>query len=986
MTRTVKGRKSRIATVALAGGLFGAALCLLLLAFVLRAGGLQTAANVAQLMSIPLGLLSPLVLLLLWWRRVRQPTPVTSTDVAQLREHLVPLVLERWRTEARIRALDDPDPIPVQWRVTDDHRLIDVPGNLTSGALTVASSADITTLVGEFRRLRRRRLVILGGPGAGKTTLAMQILLGLLREREGNDAEAVPVLLSAASWNPWRYEDLWEWVADRIEQDYPELAAANYGVQTLQVFAKQGHVLPVVDGLDETTPQVRPTLLAALHGAMDAQTQMILTSRGDEYLATVEAYGRVMPSAVVIEPEPLSAGAAADYIERCLPAEPGLGWRAVLKRLRNAGNSYGSAHALAEVASAPLGLWLLRVTYVTPRTDPAPLIDEEYIAGADALRSHLFDRLIEATITARPPSDSLADLFRPKRQYETADAERWLHFLAVNLNRHDTRDFNWTRDVPALARAVRPGRITHLIEGAASVTKTYVDELLSRSPRRALPLIVPPLAVAILLILLLGKVTTALSGLVLGSVASIVLGVISGAGAVAGLLAVAFRLYEAAEFPDRYGPADLANDLIERWQGAKRFLRAAVPTVAYGLIYATLTGVCAGVPLALLAPHVNVGQASVVIGAMFGILAGFRYQMDLMIPPGGGTRTLWYGLRPWTGLRSGVLLGLPVGLLGGTASTFIYDQQSAFLPLVVLTTSVACTLIVLLRALLIPVFCSITSLCVAVLRRPQRHTHNEGSLGLWRAAEAGQKTRFVYAAILTVFLSTAAAIGCRILWSTPAWIALRQHGPADWLAARVHDFSFVWTGQLRYIVALMLAWIVTRLLPPRRRTWWRWVPFLAIAAIVIKLWPRWAPPDAFRLVLTGHFQALEVDFRLQASANVASRWGPGTVRSTLNLADLINPGPLRQALLFWLALLGLGIAGTLLARVEAAKPKTWWINRLTSLPHVLAGRLPANLIDFLDDAHRLGLLRTVGTTVYQFRHAEFQDHLARDDGDREWRA
>ncbi|MFC5827192.1 hypothetical protein [Nonomuraea insulae] len=33
------------------------------------------------------------------------------------------------------------------------------------------------------------------------------------------------------------------------------------------------------------------------------------------------------------------------------------------------------------------------------------------------------------------------------------------------------------------------------------------------------------------------------------------------------------------------------------------------------------------------------------------------------------------------------------------------------------------------------------------------------------------------------------------------------------------------------------------------------------------------------------------------------------------------------------------------------------------------------LLPFLDDMHRLGLLRTVGP-VYQFRHAELQDHLA----------
>lgn len=36
---------------------------------------------------------------------------------------------------------------------------------------------------------------------------------------------------------------------------------------------------------------------------------------------------------------------------------------------------------------------------------------------------------------------------------------------------------------------------------------------------------------------------------------------------------------------------------------------------------------------------------------------------------------------------------------------------------------------------------------------------------------------------------------------------------------------------------------------------------------------------------------------------------------------------------------------------------------------------PRKLMYFLDDAHRLGLLRTVGP-IYQFRHAELQDHLA----------
>lgn len=38
------------------------------------------------------------------------------------------------------------------------------------------------------------------------------------------------------------------------------------------------------------------------------------------------------------------------------------------------------------------------------------------------------------------------------------------------------------------------------------------------------------------------------------------------------------------------------------------------------------------------------------------------------------------------------------------------------------------------------------------------------------------------------------------------------------------------------------------------------------------------------------------------------------------------------------------------------------------------GRMPLQLMAFLDDAHRIGLLRAVGP-IYQFRHAEFQEHL-----------
>ncbi len=58
----------------------------------------------------------------------------------------------------------------------------------------------------------------------------------------------------------------------------------------------------------------------------------------------------------------------------------------------------------------------------------------------------------------------------------------------------------------------------------------------------------------------------------------------------------------------------------------------------------------------------------------------------------------------------------------------------------------------------------------------------------------------------------------------------------------------------------------------------------------------------------------------------------------------------------------------------------WLVFVIATARLASAGRLPWRLMA-LDDAHRLGLLRTVGP-IYQFRHAELHDHLARSPASR----
>jgi hypothetical protein len=63
-----------------------------------------------------------------------------------------------------------------------------------------------------------------------------------------------------------------------------------------------------------------------------------------------------------------------------------------------------------------------------------------------------------------------------------------------------------------------------------------------------------------------------------------------------------------------------------------------------------------------------------------------------------------------------------------------------------------------------------------------------------------------------------------------------------------------------------------------------------------------------------------------------------------------------------------------LGALALGKHHAWLVYSVATTVLAAQGRLPWRLMSFLDDAQRLGLLRTLGP-VYQFRHADLQDHL-----------
>jgi predicted NACHT family NTPase len=88
-------------------------------------------------------------------------------------------------------------------------------------------------------------LVITGGPGTGKTTLAVQLVRELLARPEPD--ESIPVLFSLTSWNPDAQPRIQEWLAAQLEECYPALRA--FGSDVAAALTEQGRILPVLGGL-----------------------------------------------------------------------------------------------------------------------------------------------------------------------------------------------------------------------------------------------------------------------------------------------------------------------------------------------------------------------------------------------------------------------------------------------------------------------------------------------------------------------------------------------------------------------------------------------------------------------------------------------------------------------------------------------------------------------------------------------------------------
>ncbi|MGW7513904.1 NACHT domain-containing protein [Streptomyces massasporeus] len=295
------------------------------------------------------------------------------------------------------------------------------PANNATGA---ADHGSLTNIVSYYQNLSPARLAITGEPGAGKTLLALDLILGLLTHPGRTDTDRVPVRFSLADWNT--DHPLQEWLAHQLHQQFRDQGITLADATTL---VDGYHVLPVLDGLDEMDTDATPAgrrraarVLERLNAYQDptGSAPVVLTCRTTQYeeLAILDLR---MREATRIQLDPVTSSQATAYLT-ARSTSPGR-WRPVIDTFTTAPGG-----TLARSLATPWRLNLAATAYEERHPDTLTYLREPdhllTLASPSAVRDHLLARYLPAAAHQHPT--------HPNR-YRPDQTHHWLAALAAHL-------------------------------------------------------------------------------------------------------------------------------------------------------------------------------------------------------------------------------------------------------------------------------------------------------------------------------------------------------------------------------------------------------------------------------------------------------------------------------------------------------------------------------------------------------------------------
>lgn len=146
----------------------------------------------------------------------------------------------------------------------------------TGGETSERVEGDVLSI---FESAAGGRLLILGDPGTGKTTLILELADALLELASNDHTKQIPVLFNLSRWNSrLANRSISDWMID-------DLRLYGVSTETSKRLVENGHILPLFDGLDELADLDRPSCVEEINRYQRSRDfgRIAVCCRTDEY-------------------------------------------------------------------------------------------------------------------------------------------------------------------------------------------------------------------------------------------------------------------------------------------------------------------------------------------------------------------------------------------------------------------------------------------------------------------------------------------------------------------------------------------------------------------------------------------------------------------------------------------------------------------------------------------------------------------------------
>jgi len=286
-----------------------------------------------------------------------------------------------------------------------------------------------TTMLEVFEKEAAKSLLILGKPGAGKTTTLLQLTKELIAQAKENPQLPIPVVFNLSTWAQHK-KPIKEWLIDELNSFYK--VPREKGT----IWITEDYILPLLDGLDEVNESVRLRCLEAVNDFVENANIMglVVCCREAEYHELSKSKKLCLLAAIYLQP--LTSAQIEHYVN------------AGGETLASLAHLLKHDPALRELAETPLMLNIMRVAYAN-----VSLEQLKETTDVKARKSQLFERYISTMLSRRPTDRKSQSLFeryiskmllrRPTEQKIYSDQKliQTLTWLAANMKQRDQTVF-----------------------------------------------------------------------------------------------------------------------------------------------------------------------------------------------------------------------------------------------------------------------------------------------------------------------------------------------------------------------------------------------------------------------------------------------------------------------------------------------------------------------------------------------------------------